>query len=164
MIRTSESLSEFSPAWVAAEADTPNVPKQTAGQVGNQRRLYADLATVTDTMRPILARHGFAYIQGCSDGADGTVTVTTRLIHKSGEWIEDSLSMPTGNGGAQAVGSATTYGRRYSLMAILGLAPEDDDGAEASQPSTPTRRADTVSEGQIRKMIVLFEQVGDHRP
>ena len=43
MIRTSESLSEFSPAWVAAEADTPNVPKQTAGQVGNQRRKYADL-------------------------------------------------------------------------------------------------------------------------
>lgn len=138
MIRTSETVAEFSAAWVAAQAEMPNVPRETKGQVGSAVRYYADLATVVETVRPVLAKHGLSYLQGCSDG-DKTVTITTRLLHRSGEWIEDSLSMPTGQNTAQAVGSALSYGRRYSLMAILGLAPEDDDGAAAS--AAPRRAA-----------------------
>ena len=96
MIRTSDTLKEISAAWVAAAAEMPHVPKETEGQVGNVKRKYADLATVTETIRPILAAHSLAYVQGCSgDGA--TVTVTTRLIHSSGEWMEDSLTLISGN-------------------------------------------------------------------
>lgn len=134
-MRSSDDITNLAAALVHAQADMPNVPKETMGQVGNQKRSYADLATVTETVRPILAKHGLAYVQAPSDAGPGFVAVTTRLLHESGQWIEDTLSMPYGNGGAQAVGSACTYGRRYSLMAMLGLAPEDDDGAAASVPA-----------------------------
>lgn len=172
MIRTSDTVEAISAAWVAAAADMPNVPKETRGQVGNAVRNYADLATVTETVRPILAAHGLAYVQGCSDG-DKVVTITTRLVHKSGQWIEDSLTMPTGQNTAQAVGSAITYGRRYSLMAVLGLAPDDDDGAAASHaPKPATRRAappapvvagdgEAATDKQIQRIQIMMNGRGD---
>lgn len=173
MIRTSEAVDAISAAWVAAAADMPNVPKETRGQVGNAVRNYADLATVTETVRPILAAHGLAYVQGCSDG-DKVVTITTRLVHKSGQWIEDSLTMPTGQNTAQAVGSAITYGRRYSLMGVLGLAPDDDDGAAAStapkpalkraptpSPPAPDGGGDFATEKQIQRIQIGMSGRGD---
>jgi hypothetical protein len=63
------------------------------------------------------------------------VSVVSRLIHISGEWIEGTISLPSGTQNrydAQTVGSAITYARRYSYMGILGIAPEDDDGSTAS--------------------------------
>lgn len=58
------------------------------------------------------------------------VVVRTRLIHSSGQWIESDLSIPVsmGKNSAQSIGIATTYARRYSLMAIAGVAPDEDDG------------------------------------
>lgn len=164
MIRTSDGIANLAAALVKAQAVMPNVPKETAGQVGNQIRKYADLATVTASVRPILAEHGLAYVQACSDGAGGFVTVTTRLMHSSGEWLEDSMSMPTGNGSAQAVGSATTYARRYSLMAVLGLAPDDDDGEHASKPAPkPRQKRDAPTapaDPQTRLAMALFGEAG----
>jgi hypothetical protein len=180
MIRQSESIASLAAALVGAQAEMPNVPKSTKGQVGNAVRFYADLATVVETVQPILAKHGLAYVQmPANDGATGTVTVTTRLIHKSGEWLEDALAMPTGNGGAQQVGSAITYARRYSLMAVLGLAPEDDDGHAAQvahrapQPARQQSRpapvaeygdpeplADLISDAQMKKLIVEMNEAG----
>ncbi len=164
-MRTSDSITAIAAAIVSAQAVMPHVPKETMGQVGNQKRRYADLATVAETARPVLAKAKLGYIQGCSDGADSYVTVTTRLVHESGEWIESSLSMPTGNGSAQAVGSAISYARRYSLMAILGLVPDDDDGVAASTEPAPPRQqhsrpADGPTEAMTRMAMTLFNDVG----
>ena len=65
-----------------------------------------------------------------------TILVTT-LKHVSGEEIVSKLPLPdlVPNRGniMQALGSATTYARRYGLLAIYGLAGDDDD-AEGSAP------------------------------
>ncbi len=174
MIRTSESVAAISAAWVAAAGEMPNVPRQTKGQVGTAIRYYADLATVTETVRPILFKNGLAYLQGVSDG-DKVVTVTTRLLHTSGEWMEDSLTIPTGQNTAQAIGSACSYARRYSLMAVLGLAPDDDDGAAASKPApraapratreeappvAPRYEDAHASDDQVQKIQILMRDVG----
>ena len=91
---------------------------------------YADLASVVDACRP-LSTHGIAILQPTS--ADGNkVTVRTLLIHTSGEWISSDLTMTAKDASPQAIGSAITYGRRYALMAMVGIAPEDDDGNAAS--------------------------------
>lgn len=140
MIRTSHDINNLSAALVKAQAEMPTVPKQTKGQVGNQVRYYADLATVVEVVQPILAKHDLAYVQFPGND-NGMVAVTTRLFHESGQWIEGTLLMPSGGNGAQGVGSALSYARRYSLMAVLGLAPEDDDGAGASQPAAKPRAA-----------------------
>jgi hypothetical protein len=135
MIRSSETVTKISAAWVAAAKDMPNIDKTGTGNYGK----YVPLGEIVETVRPILADHELAYLQGVSDG-DKVVTVTTRLVHSSGEWFEDALTLPTGQNTAQAVGSAVTYGRRYGLMAILGLAPEDDDGAAASASAPKAAR------------------------
>jgi hypothetical protein len=92
---------------------------------------YADLASVWDACRGPLSKHGLAVLQPVS--ADGPkVTITTVLAHSSGEWIEEALTMTAQQNTPQAVGSAITYGRRYGLSAMVGIAPDDDDGNAAS--------------------------------
>lgn len=180
MIRTSDSVAAISAAIVKAQAEMPGAPKDTKGQVGNQVRFYADLTAVVDAARPVLAAHGLAYVQFPSDYSSGTVVVTTRLLHSSGEWMEADLPMPTGQNGAQGVGSAITYAKRYALMAVLGMASEDDDGGAASKPArkpppakaAPAPRHATAtqitdggsvagpSEAQIKKMQAQFNELG----
>ena len=60
------------------------------------------------------------------------VSVVSRLMHSSGQFLEDSVSAMLPSADPQAVGSAVTYLRRYSLQSIVGVAPEDDE-AEAAQ-------------------------------
>jgi hypothetical protein len=92
---------------------------------------YADLASVWDACREPLSKHGLAVLQPVS--ADGPrVTVTTMLVHSSGEWIGEALTMTAQQNTPQGVGSAITYGRRYGLSSMVGIAPEDDDGNAAS--------------------------------
>lgn len=91
---------------------------------------YADLASVDAACRPHLSAVGVAIVQGVSSGEAG-VTVTTRLCHESGEWLESALFVPVQKWDAQGVGSAITYGRRFSLAAMAGVAPDDDDGEAA---------------------------------
>lgn len=95
------------------------------------RAEYATLASVIDAGRASLASNGLACVQGLSTTADGLL-VTTRLVHASGEWIEDELCVPLAKRDAQGMGSAATYGRRYALAALLGIAQVDDDGNAAA--------------------------------
>ena len=93
---------------------------------------YADLATVHEVCREPLATHGLALLQVPS--ADGNlVRMVTMLIHgASGEWLtSDPLQVQARDAAPQAVGSCITYLRRYQLAAMVGIAPEDDDGEAA---------------------------------
>jgi len=69
------------------------------------------------------------------------VTVLTRLLHSSGQWMEDSVSAMLPNGDPQAVGSAITYLRRYALQAVAGIAAEDDDAEATTRGLATTDRA-----------------------
>jgi hypothetical protein len=98
---------------------------------------YAELGTVLGLVRPVLSRHGLAVIQTVSR-SENEIAVTTMLCHESGEWVRDTarapLVIPVGRSGQQtltdiqAMGSITTYLRRYSLAAIVGITQIDDDG------------------------------------
>lgn len=90
---------------------------------------YATLASVLDVIRqPMLDAH-LAYTQTF----EGTDLVTT-LWHTSGQCITSRLTLPAvemrGMNQCQALGSAISYCRRYSLLSLLGLATEDNDGAD----------------------------------
>lgn len=95
---------------------------------------YADLASVWEACRDALSANQLAVIQLPSMvGKD--VLVETLLLHSSGEWIRSRFAVPVTQPGPQGVGSATTYCRRYSLAAMVGVAPEDDDGNAATGKS-----------------------------
>jgi hypothetical protein len=102
---------------------------------------YADLATCLDVVTGPLNECGIGVCQlqhPCDDG----VIVETLLIHESGEEMSfGKLHVPASKQDAQGYGSCLTYARRYSLMAALGIAPEDDDGNAASQsPRQPAQQ------------------------
>jgi hypothetical protein len=101
---------------------------------------YADLASVWEACRGPLSKNGLAVLQPVK--ADGArVTVTTMLAHSSGQWISESLTMTAQQNTPQAVGSAITYGRRYGLSSMVGIAPDDDDGNAASNGTQQQQRA-----------------------
>lgn len=92
---------------------------------------YADLSSIIEAVRKPLTDNGLAFVQLLTSNQDG-VTVTTRLLHVSGESIEASCWMPVVQKTPQGYGSAGTYCKRYSLSALVGVASEDDDGNAGS--------------------------------
>jgi hypothetical protein len=142
-MKSSENISTLAAALVVAQkAFTPALKTAVNPHFKSK---YVDLASAIEAAQPALLDNGIAVLQGTSGDIIGqSITVTTRLLHSSGEWLEDSLTLPAVNRGdfsAQSAGSAITYARRYSYMAILGFAPEDDDGNGASQPQGTQRAA-----------------------
>lgn len=94
---------------------------------------FASLGAIIDATKGALAKNGLAVSQLVD--TNGVVHVDTLLMHESGEWIRSSISLKPKADDPQSIGSAITYGRRYSLGAILGVASEDDDdGQSASKP------------------------------
>ncbi len=105
------------------------VAKDAKGNFGR----YATLSAITDATAEPLAKNGLAVIQE-SKLCDEGVTIYTWMIHESGATIEFApITLPLEKRTPQGVGSAITYGRRYQLAAICGLAPDDDDGTEAEK-------------------------------
>jgi hypothetical protein len=93
---------------------------------------YATLASGWTACRAALSANSIAVVQSLQTEENG-VEVETMLAHASGQWITSTLFVPTAKFDAQGLGSASTYGRRYALFSMLGLAPEDDDGNDAAE-------------------------------
>lgn len=98
---------------------------------------YATLQSTLDAVKPVLNECGLVLTQEIRHGnaEPGCVRLTTRIVHaSSGEQTSDSQVIPMVKNDPQGHGSAITYARRYAIQAMLGIASEDDDGNEASQP------------------------------
>ena len=92
---------------------------------------YSTLTSVWDACRKLLTDNGLAVVQTMEPVID-LCSVTTTLLHVSGEWIRGTIQMKPVKNDPQAVGSCITYARRYSLAAIVGISPADDDGNASS--------------------------------
>jgi hypothetical protein len=105
---------------------------------GNVQSTYALWEDVNEAIRPLLAEHGFALRFRVSRETD-QISVTGILSHREGHSEETTLTLPTDGSGSknavQAVGSSTSYGKRYTAFALLNITStgEDDDGQKASR-------------------------------
>ena len=102
---------------------------------------YADLSSVVDATMPALNANGIAVIQPMQESETGRV-VMTKFIHTSGEVLECAIPLIVAKNDMQGLGSAITYARRYGLMSLAGIAPEDDDGNAAAKAAPRTISAD----------------------
>ena len=119
---------------------------------------YADLASVWEACREPLAANGLSVVQmPCNDTPD-SVALETILMHTSGQWISSVFSMPVSKHDAQAVGSAITYARRYALAAVVGIAPEDDDGNLASGKSETAKAAYSKPVAVIKQPVAVIKE------
>lgn len=129
---TSASTKKLDAALAKAQGEFAGATKDALNP--HFKSKYADLSAVWDVIRGPLSKHGLAISQWPVHSDDNRMHLVTRLAC-SGEWIMATYSSPVGAQTAQAMGSAITYAKRYTLMAILGIPSEDDDGEAASNRS-----------------------------
>ena len=134
----SESVATFAAAFVAAQAKIEDAVK--AKENPHFRRRYADLGAVMDACKTALGEHGIAILQAPAPSDTGTLAIDTVLLHKSGEWVSGRTVIPLSKNDPQGFGSAMTYARRYSLAAMVGVCPEDDDAEAAMGRGNGRRR------------------------
>jgi hypothetical protein len=118
-------------ALAAAQAEMGRALKDSTNP--HFRSKYADLASVMDACMPALNKHGIAVLQPAYDDETGRYVKTIFVHGASGESVECRVPLVVAKNDMQGYGSAATYARRYGLMGMAGIAPDDDDGNAASK-------------------------------
>jgi len=141
-------INEIAAALAKAQMEMVGAKKDTTNPFFKSK--YADLASVMAACLPALNKNGIAVVQPVT--AD---TVDTMLIHSSGQSLKCSVHLRVSKDDMQGLGSAITYARRYGLMSMAGISPEDDDGNLATK-APPTPR--TISADQFFELTTLIEE------
>lgn len=128
-MKTSAETNEIYPAFLKMQRELGKAKKSSDNPFFKSK--YADLASVHEACEDAMIANGFGVTQG--HGLDPVPHLYTRIIHSSGQWFQSETPMYLVKQDAQALGSFTTYARRYAIVAMLNMLAEDDDGNAASQ-------------------------------
>ena len=141
-MQQSESIANLAKALSTVRGKLTHAKKDSANPFFKSK--YADLESVWDACRDLLASNGLAVAQfpGLYSDLDKSMSLTTILTHSSGEWISQEMSVPVTKPDAQGAGSALTYMRRYAVAAVVGVVQADDDGNAASSPKPVVKAKD----------------------
>lgn len=140
-MKMSETISQLATALAKAQGEIDDATKKGINPAFRSK--YADLAAVRGVIREPLAVNDLSIVQ-FPRTIQGGVEVETMIVHKSGEFMSETLFMPVMKYDAHGIGSGITYARRYGLMSLLCLAADDDDG-NAAVEKTPARDAAPVA-------------------
>lgn len=150
-MNSSEKIDALAQALSAFQAEI----KDPARDANNPffKSKYVTLDDLLKQVRPVMAKHGLSFIQ--SPGGDGkTITIRTVLMHTSGQWIEtEALALQAAKVDPQGAGSAVTYGRRYALSAVLGVAWDDDDDGNKASGHDGNKQANKTTQKSKRDEI-----------
>ncbi len=150
-MKTSENIELISAALVVAQNEIKYAAKDAQNPYLQNK--YADLPSVIDAVKVALNNNGIVFIQTPGMMENMHLTLSTRLLHKSGQWIEGTTSMPLVKQDPQSYGSALTYARRYSLASITGLYQDDDDGYSSSNHAEANKPKPSISEERFTGAI-----------
>lgn len=127
--RMTESIAKLIKALAIAQGKIGSASKDS--QNPHFKSKYASLASVREACREALSEVGIAVIQHVTSGGGRLVTIHTMLALEE-EYMVSHLTLRSSQDTPQGIAAAVTYGRRVGLSAMVGVAPEDDDGNEAS--------------------------------
>ena len=128
MSRSSEKISELAKALCKAQSAIQGATKDKTNP--HYQSKYADLAACWDAGRAPLTSNGLSVVQ-FPRLTEAGVEIETILMHTSGEWMSDTLTVPLAKRDAHGLGAAITYGRRFAFSSVVSICPEDDDGNAA---------------------------------
>ena len=138
-----------------ALAAVHGVKKGKTADVGSYSYRYVDLGTVLDAVKQACSDHGLAisqYVRPVTEDGTRQQMVTTLVDVSTGQILEFGGPVWPVSGDPQAMGSALTYYRRYSLVTLFAMNTDDDDGAQANRQATrPQER--TEAEKEVRHLI-----------
>ncbi len=135
MFEHSEQLDQLAGALSKAQGTFKAVPKGKTARVqmksgGEYSYKYADLADAWDVARAPLSENGLSVVQSPGQFERGTLSVTTMLLHTSGQWVRSTLAIDARDATPQGMGTAITYARRYGLASMIGLVTDDETDAQ----------------------------------
>mgnify|MGYP003661979034 CR=1 FL=1 len=128
-MKTSEDIKDIASALHLAQGHMTGAKKDSKNPFFKSN--YSDLTSVMQAISKPFFDNGLSFVQG-AEFQEGMIAIVTRLMHTSGQWIESTTLLPAIKNDPQAYGSAITYGKRYSLQALVGVPSVDDDGQFAS--------------------------------
>jgi len=159
MQRASESVGALATALAKAQAEITNPEKSLTATIvspfpreGSRTFRYAPLSSGLDLVRKCLGQHEIATVQATAiDHQSGLISLTTTLVHASGEWVSSDWPVcSVGETAApQRLGAALTYARRYALFTLVGIAGEDDlDAPDLPDVGLPSEAQTVPAEPQ----------------
>lgn len=169
-MKTSESVKDLFTSLSKAQGEFSVATKDAKNPFFKSN--YADYESVVRACRSQLTKHGLGFTQVFEDTEIGK-SITTRIFHESGEWMESSMSFKLLKDDPQTFGSASTYYKRYALQAALGIvaSDEDDDAEHAqarhvqskpvpqqqqkSQPQTESNNSKFASKEQVAEIYAI---------
>lgn len=152
--RTAEQ--EFNAAMAQMQCEIPTVFEGAVNL--HTKKSYATLDDINRTLKPVMQRHGFA-ITFKVEQVTGGLSITGILMHRAGHREQTSMVLPidkgAGRNDVQAVGSSTTYGKRYVMCALLNITTGDqvDDDAQTAQPEP------SITAMQVKQIEAVLAKV-----
>ena len=147
-MQRSEQINELAAALAKAQGEIKGAVKDSDNPFFKSK--YADLASVWDSCRAALCKNGLSVAQCPHSETDEQgkyhLFIDTLLMHSSGQWLEQSFEIPLVKLDPQALGAATSYGRRYALAAMVGIYQEDADAEPAMKREPAAPKAASVAE------------------
>lgn len=123
-VKTSEQTAAIYSAIHLLQQELAPVKRSKVVKTGKYEFRYAPLDEIVEVLKPLFKTNGLAVIQAVDESS-----LTTRLIHTSGEWIESATHLNTDHANMQGFGGEVTFKRRYALSALLGIVSDDDNDA-----------------------------------
>lgn len=137
MIKTSDQINELATALALAQGLIE--PADKDGK--SHQAKYATLLSVRESSRSALSKNDLCLVQA-PVFENGRIGIITRIIHKSGQWIESTISIKLMKDDPHSLGSAITYGRRYAMSSMLGIVADIDDDGEAAMDTSKKKKSD----------------------
>jgi len=120
---------------------------------------YASLQSVFKAVMPALQANGFALVQRAGKDDLGHF-VETSFHHVTGQSFESRVYLIIDKNNMQGFGSAMTYAKRYGLLGLAGIEPDedasDDDGNKASNPPAKKPQNPKPSASQMRDGMISW--------
>ena len=122
---------------------------------------YTPLEDIMKLAQPVLSKYGFSASFSTSQIDAKAVSVTCDIMHRDGHSKSTSLIVPVevvtkGMNSMQALGSAITYGKRYTISGLLNIVTADDKDnngfAESARQAKPK-----ISDEQMEKAKKAIE-------
>lgn len=151
--RHENGIAELNAALAKAQAEFPPIKRDKTVNTGSYSYSYAPLDAILEAVRKPLSENGLSLIQ-LLDGNG----IRTELRHEAGGVIGATFPLPHVPEKPQELGSMLTYLRRYGAVAILGIAPEEDDDGSAAQRGSASD-GDKRSAAQNRKVFALINDL-----
>ena len=143
-MKTSEQLNELADALSQAQGEFPEIVNNQVVDFKTKKGdsinySYAEMSYIVELVRPILSKNGLSVIQPLGTMGDDSDCLRTRLLHKSGQYIEDEINLKIPRDKTiQDQGKIISFMKRQAYIAMLGVTTKDP--AEGVKPKKPVQK------------------------